>query len=148
MSIDNLLQMILPKRIKRIGFEDVKKMMPSSSISFQQNTCFINTLSSNEQSCLILGTISYLEEESTINHILEHQNSSSYRFVVYGKHCNDESSEKKCRQLLSFGCEHIYLYTGGLFEWLLLKDIYGKNEFPTTKQVIDILQYRPSPIMF
>jgi hypothetical protein len=37
----------------------------------------------------------------------------------------------------------IYLYVGGLFEWMLLQDIYGKEEFPTTTKVLDILRYKP-----
>jgi len=35
------------------------------------------------------------------------------------------------------------MYTGGLFEWLLLQDIYGKTEFPTTTNIIDLLKYKP-----
>jgi hypothetical protein len=29
-------------------------------------------------------------------------------------------------------------------EWLLLQDIYGADEFPTTSKLLDILQYRPT----
>jgi hypothetical protein len=36
----------------------------------------------------------------------------------------------------------VFVYTGGLFEWLLLQDIYGKDEFPTTSDELDILKYR------
>jgi len=28
-----------------------------------------------------------------------------------------------------------------------LQDIYGKNEFPTTSNIIDILKYRPKGIL-
>jgi len=34
-----------------------------------------------------------------------------------------------------------------LFEWLLLQDIYGYDEFPTTIKVLDILKYKPSKII-
>jgi len=30
-----------------------------------------------------------------------------------------------------------------LFEWLLLQDIYGSEEFPTTSHELDILKYKP-----
>jgi len=38
----------------------------------------------------------------------------------------------------------VYMYCGGMFEWLLLQDIYGANEFPTTARQMDILKYRPA----
>jgi hypothetical protein len=31
---------------------------------------------------------------------------------------------------------------GGLFEWLMLQDIYGYDEFPTTKKELDFLKYK------
>ena len=34
-------------------------------------------------------------------------------------------------------------YPGGVFEWLLLQDIYGNDNFPTTKKELDILKYKP-----
>jgi len=37
---------------------------------------------------------------------------------------------------------NLYVYIGGLFEWLLLQDIYGDEEFPTTSKIIDILKYK------
>ena len=40
---------------------------------------------------------------------------------------------------------NVYLYAGGLFEWLHLQDIYGKQEFPTTTYILDILKYKPMP---
>ena len=44
---------------------------------------------------------------------------------------------------MSLGFYNVYLYNGGLFEWLLLQDIYGFDEFPTTKKELDILKYKP-----
>jgi hypothetical protein len=35
------------------------------------------------------------------------------------------------------------MYTGGLFEWMLLQDIYGDAEFPTTSRELDVLKFRP-----
>ena len=31
-----------------------------------------------------------------------------------------------------------------MFEWLLLQDIYGEKDFPTTKPEMDILKYKPN----
>ena len=41
-----------------------------------------------------------------------------------------------------FSSEQAHIYIGGLFEWLLLQDIYGDDEFPTTTKIIDILKYK------
>jgi hypothetical protein len=45
------------------------------------------------------------------------------------------------------GFVNVYLYPGGLFEWLLLQDIYGDDEFPTTIKELDILKYKPDNII-
>ena len=37
----------------------------------------------------------------------------------------------------------MFVYTGGLFEWLMLQDIYGETEFPTSKKELDILRFKP-----
>jgi hypothetical protein len=42
------------------------------------------------------------------------------------------------------GFPEVYVYSGGLFEWMLLQDIYGQDEFPTTKKVLDILKWKPA----
>jgi hypothetical protein len=34
-----------------------------------------------------------------------------------------------------------------LFEWLLLQDIYGVDEFPTTIKENDILKYKSSSLL-
>jgi hypothetical protein len=40
------------------------------------------------------------------------------------------------------------MYLGGMFEWMLLQDIYGRDEFPTTSKVLDILKYKPKRLMY
>ena len=37
-------------------------------------------------------------------------------------------------------------YTGGLFEWLLLQDIYGSDMFKTTTEEVDHLKYRGAQV--
>ena len=41
----------------------------------------------------------------------------------------------------------MYIYTGGLFEWLMLQDIYGDKEFLTTKKELDILKFKPNKVL-
>jgi hypothetical protein len=116
-----------------------KKQRPFSII--------INTLDSNEQKCLIQGTILADKEENTINELI--QNKSFYiTIVIYGRNCQDEEKIiKKYKQLQKLGFKNIYIYCGGLFEWLLLQDIYGVDEFPTTFKENDILKYKSTSLL-
>jgi hypothetical protein len=67
--------------------------------------------------------------------------------IIYGKNANDESIFKKYEQLITLGFSTVFVYTGGIFEWLLLQDIYGKEEFPTTSEELDILKYRANSVL-
>jgi hypothetical protein len=103
----------------------------------------INTLPIGEQSVLIKGTLPYTEEETTINKIIESYTMDTTIIIVYGKNANDESAEKKCRQIKQLGFRNIFLYGGGLFEWLLLQDIFGDINFPTIGKTDNFLKYKP-----
>ena len=122
--------------IKKINFEDMQTVVKNSEMYL-----IINTLELNEQNCLILGTLNANEEEQTINNLLK--NNINVQIIVYGKNCNDETAIKKYNQLLSIGFYNVLLYNGGLFEWILLQDIYGDDLFPTTKKEKDILKFKP-----
>ena len=54
----------------------------------------------------------------------------------------DESLATKCHQLLQLGFTNLHVYAGGLFEWLLLQDIYGEELFPTTMTCGDHLKFK------
>ena len=92
---------------------------------------------------LIRGTLSVAEEEVFMNEYLSKYAENQKTIVLYGRNCCDESPRKKRAQLLSLGISDVYIYSGGMFEWVLLQDIYGGTEFPTTAVVIDIIYYRP-----
>ena len=51
--------------------------------------------------------------------------------------------DEKYKQIKGFGLYNLSIYTGGLFEWLCLQDIYGGNEFPTTTKELDLLKFKP-----
>ncbi len=124
--------------IRKIGFEDIQFVLKHK----KRNYVLINTLTITEQNCLIPNTIAIKDEEVIIN---KHLNNNIH-IIIYGKNANDESIFKKYEQLLTLGCGSVFVYTGGLFEWLLLQDIYGKDEFPTTSDELDILKYRSESI--
>ena len=102
----------------------------------------INTLPNNDQDVLIQSTISFEKEEQLLNDFLNDFQKNE-PIIVYGRNSCDISVEKKCLQLIQLGFDKVYMYVGGLFEWVLLQDIYGTQEFPTNRKVHDILRYRP-----
>jgi len=40
------------------------------------------------------------------------------------------------------GFKHLFVYIGGLFEWLCLQDIYGKDNFATDGEELELLKYK------
>ena len=120
-----------------INFEDIKY-----SINNKNNYIIINTLPNNMQNCLILNTINIDKEEAIINDLLKSNNDIN--IFVYGKNNNDISIYTKHKQLKNLGFTKVYIYIGGIFEWLMLQELYGEDEFPTTGFDIDILKYKPN----
>ena len=123
--------------MQKINFEDVQLAYKNPEIYL-----LINTLSELEQGCLIPGTINAIQEEELINKYV--RSNKNVRIVIYGRNSNDEKLYKKYKQLMSLGFVNIYAYIGGMFEWLLLQDIYSADEFPTTTYMRDILKYKSS----
>ena len=102
----------------------------------------INTLSASDQQCLIKNTIPYDSEEKLVNSLLDNYGYKNKSFIIYGKNCSDDSPDKKRTQLVNLGITNVFVYCGGLFEWVLLQDIYGASEFPTNSKILDILRYK------
>ena len=121
---------------KYINFEDMQLAIAN------KDYIIINTLSENKQSCLICGTLDMKNEEEILNTYLK--SNKSIKIIVYGMNSQDTSVNKKYEQLISLGFYNVFIYNGGLFEWLLLQDIYGKELFLTTSQERDILKYKGS----
>ena len=126
--------------MRKINYEDMQTVIKNPEIYL-----IINTFSPTEQQCLILNTILATEEEEIINKFLKE--NKSIRIIIYGKNCNDETTNKKYQQLYSLGFYNIFVYSGGMFEWLLLQDIYGKELFPTTKKELDLLKYKANQLL-
>lgn len=125
--------------IKKVNYDDVK-------LSINNNDyLLINTLPNYQQDCLIYNTINFSSEEQIINNLLSNDINKS--IIIYGKNSNDETVYKKYKQLIDLGFINVYIYLGGLFEWLLLQDIYGRELFKTTKNELDILKYKPDSIL-
>jgi hypothetical protein len=127
--------------IQKINFEDVQYVLKNS-----ESNLLINTLPDTEQLCLLPNTIHASQEEVVINKYLTN-GLKNIRIIIYGRNCNDEKIYTKHSQLTSLGFNNVYIYSGGLFEWLSLQDIYGVQEFPTTKKELDLLKYKPNKIL-
>jgi hypothetical protein len=119
-----------------INYEDVQTAINSPGF------IIINTLPSGDQKCLIKKTIQVNQEEIILNKKIQ-SSSVVEKIIVYGKNCNDPTIYEKYNQCQSLGFE-VFIYTGGIFEWLLLQDIYGDEEFPTTGNELDLLKYKSS----
>lgn len=120
--------------ITKINFEDVQLCIRDNDIKI------INTLDTNTQTCLIKNTIPAYEETATLNTLLK-QNPETM-IVIYGMNACDEKIVLKYNQLIKLGLCNVVVYPGGLFEWLLLQDIYGEEPFPTTVKEHDILKFK------
>jgi rhodanese-related sulfurtransferase len=126
--------------IQKINYEDVQHVIKNTEIYI-----LINTLSESEQDCLIPHTININNEEIIINKFIKTGNKQ-IKIIVYGRNCNDEKIYIKYNQLSSLGFQNVFIYTGGIFEWLMLQDIYGEKEFSMTKKELNILKYKPNKI--
>jgi hypothetical protein len=156
MFIKDITKFFAPPPILRIGFEDVLIAIKSgqnntnntnqinSLIGFQ--ICLINTMDPGSQSVLIPLTMPIANEEAKINEWLD-KRVFDIRIIIYGRNAADDTVEKKYRQLKSLGFSNVFVYSGGIFEWCLLQDIYGAKQFPTTTVVKDMLIYKP-PCIF
>ena len=133
-----------PVTYSKIGFEDVKIAIKNPDVHI-----LINTLSLDLQKNIIKNTIPVEKEESIINTIIEEYEMRKNKILIYGRNSTDESAIIKAKQISGLGFAHVFLYCGGLFEWLLLQEIYGFQEFPTTihNKTIDLLSYRPEPLL-
>ena len=125
-------------QIQKADYEDVLY-----AIKNPDSCLIINTLPLGEHRVLIKGTIPPIDEEATINSIIADYSMDTKTIVIYGKNANDETVEKKYRQIRSLGFYQVFIYGGGLFEWLLLQDIFGDTNFPTIGKSDNFLRYKP-----
>ena len=124
--------------VRKISFEDI-----IDTIYKNKSSCLlINTMPITEQECLILHTLPAATEETAINSALT--NNRNTPIIIYGKNTSDNSVLVKYEQLNKLGFHQVHVYPGGIFEWLLLQEIYGDDIFPTTSKTKDLYKYRPT----
>jgi len=126
--------------MRKINYEDMQTVIKKS-----ESYLIINTLPITDQQCLIINTTMPNDEEAIINKFIKE--NKSIKIIIYGRNCNDDTIDKKYQQLYSLGFYNIFVYLGGMFEWLMLQDIYGKELFPTTKKELDLLKYKSNQLL-
>ena len=124
--------------VNKINFETLQDIINKQLIT--NRFIIINTLDETSQDCLISGSLTNYREIETLNHYLKRD--KSINIVIYGENSCDNRVIDKYNQLFKLGFMNLYVYIGGLFEWLLLQDIYGEDEFKTTSRQVDILKYK------
>ena len=150
----------IPPSSDRLNFEDVQSVIANRGVSNggvvggsggggtdRGLVLIISTLKSEFLNCVRSGTVPAAQEEARINDILSGNtvNGDTITIIVYGLHATDETAYAKYEQLLKHGITRVCVYVGGMFEWLLLQDVYGADLFPTSgkKDAADIIKYRP-----
>lgn len=107
----------------------------------QPNIVLIHIMEES-QKLLIAGSLTAEIETKRVNEMLSNYEYDT-KIVVYGRNSRDyEKLLEKQKQLKSLGFRNVYIYLGGMFEWLLLQDVYGVKEFPTTPGI------KPDPLTF
>ncbi len=113
------------------NFEDIQR----------GNAILIHTM--EDETLLIEKTLTIAKETDKINGLL-HGHNYDTPIIIYGKNVDDyDILIKKHTQLVKLGFRNVGFYPGGLFEWILLRDVFGTQQFPTTSVVKDLLKYRP-----
>lgn len=130
--------------VPKVSYEDIQ-MVVYRNMHVQHSTLIINTLPPSLQHCLIKTTLDIRFEERIVNTFI--QQKPDIMIIVYGKNSNDITILHKYEQLVKLGFTNVHIYTGGIFEWMLLHEIYGKDLFKITKYEIDILRYRPKSVL-
>lgn len=127
--------------IPKVNYEDIQYGIENNSIYL------IHTFQINNDQCLISKSVNSSQEEMIINQLLKNTDKSA-NIIIYGKNSSDETIVKKYNQLVQLGFKNVYIYPGGMFEWLLLQDVYGTELFSTTCQQQDILKYKPNKSLY
>jgi hypothetical protein len=123
--------------LNKISFQDM-------IYSINNNYTIITVIKNDD--CLIKGTVNIYNEEKIINELWDNKLLSN-PIIIYGTNYSDENVIVKYKQLYDLGFTHLYIYPGGLFEWLLLQDIYTDKNIKTTKKELNLMKYKPKNII-
>jgi len=163
-------RMVSDKNIPQVNFEDIQMilrnrqdidipeaiMRKEEPIEPPKEPLFITTIpitfmnmyGKRGEIPLIDGTLPPEREEVYMNELLDTLDTvamGELLIVVYGQNAMDKTAMEKARQLNALGFSSVCVYSGGMFEWCLLHDVYGSKEFPIafgTGNVIEPLIFK------
>lgn len=95
---------------------------------------------------LINGTIEPTEEEPVINSLIKNKEFDK-GIIIYGANSNDVKVIEKYKQIMKLGFTNVFVYIGGLFEWLLLSEAYPNIFYikPSNGNPYNVWDYVPEP---
>lgn len=141
-KITNKKKDVLYMLEQRIGADDLLYLITEKNV-------LINTLIGTEQTLLIQSTVPIEMEEFIINNLLS-CNKTQKSIIIYGKNHTDVSIYIKYKQLIKLGFRQhlLYIYTGGLYEWILLHNCdNNKYTFNCLHNEIDLQKHKPISII-
>jgi hypothetical protein len=100
----------------------------------------INTLPLTRQDCLIKGTLKAFIEVEHMNKLLKVNKNKE--IIIYGIHHTDISVVQKYNQLKKLGFTNVHIYFGGMYEWLLLQEVFDITNFQTDGTIENIVDYK------
>lgn len=106
----------------------------------QNEIILINTLPLTRQDCLIKGTLKAFIEVEYMNKLIKINKNKE--IIIYGIHHTDISVVQKYNQLKKLGFTNVHIYFGGMYEWLLLQDVFGSINFQTDGTIENIVDYK------
>ena len=106
----------------------------------QNDIILINTLPLSRQQCLIKGTLNAFIEVEFMNKLLK--TNKNKEIVIYGIHHTDLTVITKYNQLKKLGFKNVYIYFGGMYEWLLLQEVFDTTNFQTDGIIENIVDYK------
>ena len=106
----------------------------------KKDIVLLNTLPLERQDCLIKGTMKANYEVDYMNQLLK--TNKNKEIILYGIHHTDLSVIKKYNQLKKLGFKNVHIYFGGMFEWLLLQEVFGTINFEIDGSLKDIIEYK------
>lgn len=121
-----MISWFLSGKIEKVNFETVQVAVKNMATEYY----VINTLSFQEQDCLIYGTVSAEKEEPILNEMLHNSTIPDKKIIVYGKNSQDETPYRKASQLKELGIKDVFVYTGGLLSGCCYKTYMEEKNSP------------------
>ncbi len=107
-----------------LNFDDMK-------IAVERGYIICHIMDEIDGTILIKNTLSVKDEIKKINDLIK-QSKFDETIVLYGRNYTDlELIVQRFQHLISFGFTRVFIYVGGLYEWILMQNLYGDKLFPT-----------------